>query len=365
MNKLLVSFAISSLALLCSGCGDEITNINGPADWQGPTVEWASPIDAEVRGTIGLDVAVRDSSSIIRVKLYLDGREDQTLTVLPYRFTVVTDSLADGVHLCETRAWDQYENLGISPVLRVNVANSIAQGPRVLWVPDSFATIQAAINAATDYDTIRVRDGVYYETLNLFGKGIWIESEHGPLRCTLDAQGAHNATFTSTGSAPATIRGLRVVGGSFVLSEFEDGAQFLFCNNIVVSDTAAALLHASRTGGHILNNLFVGAQECVMIWALLGTVRNNILEEARTAGLWNSNYGTNPVVHRYNLYWRNTQDYAFFEPGEGDIHADPLIDLLHGGLLEGSPCIDGGDPDLLDHDGSRSDIGPFGGLYAY
>jgi len=364
MKKSFAFVAVALLGAVSSGCRDEITNINGPVDWQGPSVEWTSPMDAEVRGTIGLDVSVLDSSSILRVKLYVDGREDQTLTVPPWRFTVVTDSLADGVHLCEARAWDQYENLGISPVLRVNVANSVAQGPRLLWVPDSLATIQAAINAAQDFDTIRVRDGTYYETLNTFGKGIWIESEHGPLRCTVNAAGARSAFCVQGIRELATIRGFWMTGGYYQVFLW-DGFRANLFNNILASDTAHSLLVTGDGGGTIFNNLFDGSGSGLQIQNFWGTLCNNIIQNADNSGLWNASLDINPLQHGYNLFWNNGQDYAGFEPGIGDIHADPLLDLVNGALLPGSPAINTGDPEIEDRDGSRSDIGPFGGPYAY
>ena len=131
------------LLLTLSGCTtkkENITQVIGPTDWQPPVLSWTALPDAEVRGTVGLDVTVTDSSSIPVVKLYVDGALRDSLTSTPYRFSLHTDSLPDGVHLCEARAWDHYGNLGISPVLRVNVMNSMAQGPRLIWVPDSFAT---------------------------------------------------------------------------------------------------------------------------------------------------------------------------------------------------------------------------------
>jgi parallel beta-helix repeat protein len=48
--------------------------------------------------------------------------------------------------------------------------------------------------------------------------------------------------------------------------------------------------------------------------------------------------------------------------GEGNIDADPLFllpDKRDYRLLWGSPCIDSGDPDYLDPDGTRSDMGAF------
>jgi hypothetical protein len=48
--------------------------------------------------------------------------------------------------------------------------------------------------------------------------------------------------------------------------------------------------------------------------------------------------------------------------GEGNVFADPMFnDTLDFHLQAYSPCIDAGDPDVLDVDGSRSDIGAYGG----
>jgi hypothetical protein len=355
------------VVLLISGCTEEknyITQIVGPQDWQPPVVMWLSPPDADVRGTVGLDVSVHDSSQVPEVRLYLDGREQDTVFASPYRFEVVTDSLLDGVHLCEARAWDQYENLGISPVLRVNVANSIAQGPRVLWVPDSFQTIQSAINAAQDFDTIRVRDGTYYETLNTFGKGIWIESEHGPLRCTINAAGARSAFYVPASRELSTVRGFRMLSGYYEVY-LQNGSRGSLYNNILASDTAWTLLMTGDGSGTICNNVLEGSRTAVQIANFWGGFCNNIIMGASNVGLWNSSLDRNPLQYGYDLFWNNGQDYAGFDPGVGDIHADPLLDMANGHLLPGSPAIDAGDPAIQDKDGSRSDIGPFGGPYGY
>jgi hypothetical protein len=368
MSEMKSSFLFTLLGLVAfvSGCKTEKNYItNGPEDWQPPEVIWRALPDAEVRGTVGLDVSVTDSSSIPKVKLYVDGAERDSLTSSPYRFSLNTESLADGVHLCEARAWDQYGNLGISPVLRVNVMNSIAQGPRLIWVPDSFASIQAAINAATDYDTIRVRDGTYYETLNLFGKGIWIESENGPTRCTVSDSGAYDVFVIPPTNNPATIRGFRMTGTGYLVSIFV-GAYVDLSNNIVSSDSADGLVIASTCSGAILNNLFDGGLSAVQLGTFWGSFENNILIRAHDFALSNAASLRNPVVYGYNLFWANASNYnERFQPAMTDVFSDPLLDLTNGRLRSGSPAIDSGNPDIQDNNGSRSDIGPFGGPWAY
>ncbi|MBU0508434.1 hypothetical protein KKH27_06320 [bacterium] len=356
--------AAAALLFFLFACTEENTYITSPEDWQPPVVEWLSVPDAEVRGTVGLDVDVTDSSAVVRVRLYLDGREDQTLTTPPYRFEIVTDSLLDGVHVCEARAWDEHGNLGISPILRMNVVNSVAQGPQLIWVPDDFERIQDAINAATHHDTIRVRQGTYYEALNTFGKGVWIESQSGPMTTRINGI-ASNSVFTiSPSDVVGTVRGFWLEGAERLV-RYELGGQMNFYNNVFLDDTASALLYTTYSGGHIRNNLFSGGDYMIQIGYHWGDFFNNIMQDARNAALWNAAIATNPLVYGYNLFWNNGYNYDEFDPGEGDISADPLLDLVNGRLGEGSPCVNAGKPDILDLDSTRSDIGLFGGPWAY
>jgi len=74
----------------------------------------------------------------------------------------------------------------------------------------------------------------------------------------------------------------------------------------------------------------------------------------------------NWVDYGWNLFWRNAMDYApGAEPQPNDIFEDPIFEDNSYRLQRNSPAIDTGKPDILDRDGSRSDIGLFGGPYSY
>jgi len=47
----------------------------------------------------------------------------------------------------------------------------------IINVPADYDTIQVAINASADGDTVLVADGHYYERINFYGKGILLTSE--------------------------------------------------------------------------------------------------------------------------------------------------------------------------------------------
>lgn len=78
--------------------------------------------------------------------------------------------------------------LGVSiSLLAINLAHS-----NTIYVPDDFPSIQGAVNAAVNGDTIIVRPGTY--TINIsceIFKEITIKSEKGPAVTVLDGQQGH------------------------------------------------------------------------------------------------------------------------------------------------------------------------------
>jgi len=75
--------------------------------------------------------------------------------------------------------------------------------------------------------------------------------------------------------------------------------------------------------------------------------------------------GEKPVI-QYNNVWNVDQKYKGFTPDSTNLSVDPMMvdegnSDFH--LQMFSPLIDKGDPNILDKDGSRSDIGLFGGPY--
>lgn len=73
------------------------------------------------------------------------------------------------------------------------------------YVPDDFDTIQGAIDAALDGDTIIVRDGVYEENINYFGKTIVLKSLNGSNNTIIDGGGADRVVIFSSGEKEGTV----------------------------------------------------------------------------------------------------------------------------------------------------------------
>ncbi|MBP9583464.1 MAG: right-handed parallel beta-helix repeat-containing protein [Ignavibacterium sp.] len=154
---------------------------------------------------------------------------------------------------------------------------------------------------------------------------------------------------------------------------------------------------------NITNNLISNFGNGVSFDTVLDTafVRNNIItyqsSNGSAAGIWTSGNrifannlifinskkgiyqsGSGFVRSDYNIFWNNDVNLVGVAYGDSDIVADPMlvkdtIPHINGPydfhLQAFSPGIDNGDPTILDLDGTRSDIGlyggPFGETYTY
>lgn len=87
-----------------------------------------------------------------------------------------------------------------------------------LRVPDGYSTIQAAINAASDGDTIWVADGRYTgaenRNIDFKGKAVKLKSENGPESCIIDCQQQGFAVYFHSGEeSDSVINGFTLVDG--------------------------------------------------------------------------------------------------------------------------------------------------------
>lgn len=90
----------------------------------------------------------------------------------------------------------------------------------VIYVPDDYQTIQGAIDAAADGDTVIVRPGIYEENINFLGKAITLRSEQGPRVTVIDGSSAEYpdsgnvVLFINGESYDSLIEGFTITGGT-------------------------------------------------------------------------------------------------------------------------------------------------------
>jgi hypothetical protein len=135
----------------------------------------------------------------------------------------------------------------------------------VINVPADQPTIQAAINAANNGDTVLVAPGKYVENINFGGKAITLTSSGGPSVTTIDG-GAHGSvvTFNSSETASSKLNGFTITdglqngywGGGLFIS----GASPTITGNVITGNHAAVGIGIYVNGGSplIQNNTITG-----------------------------------------------------------------------------------------------------------
>src|SRR5260370_15167682 len=92
-------------------------------------------------------------------------------------------------------------------VLVIGILGAIpATAANVLNVPGTYATIQAAINASSNGDTVVVAPGTYFENIDFKGKLITVQSAQGPSVSTIDGSNlAPVGNFSTAETAAAAL----------------------------------------------------------------------------------------------------------------------------------------------------------------
>ena len=161
----------------------------------------------------------------------------------------------------------------------------------ILEVPTQYGTIQSAIDAASNGDSIHILSGEYNETLNTLGKAIELIGVDGAEMTTVDATGIGGSVIVcnTNETSDTLITGLTMTGGTGTLhpiwETYQGGGVFAYFASPTITDCVVIGNTAEFAGG-------VWAQE------YFGTINNVRFEQnqsthPKTGGagglyLWNS-----------------------------------------------------------------------------
>jgi Leucine-rich repeat (LRR) protein len=178
---------------------------------------------------------------------------------------------------------------GASVVLGSNYS-SINVTPTVLEVPNEYPTIQAAIDSASDYDTVYVHSGIYVENIVFNNKSIF-----------LIGQDRNNTIIDGNQTCPvinltgnSTVESLKIQNaggvcyGGGIRATGNDSKLVRNCiiTNNILSDTA------STRGGAILGNNALRISNCVI---------SNNFASSYCGGIYNAGFIQNSIVSNNHL----------------------------------------------------------------
>ena len=243
------------------------------------------------------------------------------------------------------------------------IAVSLSLNAGTLRVPADYSTIQSAINAAANGDTVLVSPGIYFENINYRGKGITVASHYildsdvGHIFTTIidGGQPVHpdtgscvlitSPTSSTAGDTSAALIGFTLQNGSGTrwLDEhgagyYREGGGILVANlssrimyNRIIGNTATNIDNCTSAGGggircgdgnpRILNNVIARNTALygpgIVINYCGGFIRNNIIHR-NTGGsayyggsaIWANSNGSSAKVIENNTIIANTSSLS-------------------------------------------------------
>ncbi|MHC4945191.1 MAG: right-handed parallel beta-helix repeat-containing protein [Planctomycetota bacterium] len=227
-------------------------------------------------------------------------------------------------------------------------------GGATIHVPDDYDSIQKAIDASVDGDTIIVKPRTYFEHIDFIGKAITVKSEQGPDVTVIDGEEAWMQVIVTFGTGE---NGDSILDGFTLINSAGGG---IYCmessptirNNIITKNVT------SGDGGGIF---------CV---DSSPTITNNVITENSAWSIHSTRkgggiccYNSSPVISN-NLIRGNHASHAagiYFGSGCSSLVTNNNIAQNNGGVSGGICCDWNSSPTIMDNTISGNSAGWYGG----
>ncbi|HET6157163.1 MAG TPA: right-handed parallel beta-helix repeat-containing protein [Dongiaceae bacterium] len=287
--------------------------VPGGTDTIAPDVVMDAPKEgAQISGDITLSALASDNVGVVGVQFQVDGDSIGNLdTTAPFSAKLDTTRLADGEVAFSALATDAAGNETVSAPVTVLIDNGPSEPPPpappssgTIRVPEDYPTIQKAVDAAGNGDTILVGPGTYAGDIVISGKSITLASYYqvaddpGLVDQTI-IKGGSPGIFVDDSAPNTTIAGFHFVGGEKSVQFFAQGGQ---CLDNFFDHPGGDAISFESAGGVARGNLSVGAgDDAVDVDAASANVliERNIFRESGDDGIEirNQNYQGSLVTH--------------------------------------------------------------------
>jgi parallel beta-helix repeat protein len=251
---------------------------------------------------------------------------------------------------------------GFNSLIENNICSNVTMG---VWLFSSNAVVRKNI-IHTDWSNnpqAVIIAGVYIQATSMNTHSPLIDSNY--IVCNIGAQGIRK----SFGAKPVISNNIIILTNSSRGIELSLSDSTFVYNNLIIAESGYQGIYNYATqylrlkNNYVFGNFFADAISI----GPYNTIINNIATKGKI-GI--STWSTDSLVLKYNNSWNNEINYSGFSPDSTNLSIDPMVvkdygtsDSLDFHLQMFSPLIDAGDPNILDKDGSRSDIGLYGGPY--
>ena len=249
------------------------------------------------------------------------------------------------------------DNIHYRSVIHVAHNTNFPSGTR----ENPYPSIQEAIDNS-GHDIIYVHPGTYYGYISPGETrgGITLKDS-----VTILGAGA-DSTILAGDVGAETISGAHISGFTIKGGISTAFASMVITNNVITNPSGNAIW-GTHSDFHVINNVIASnSSDAIFLHdSSTAIIKNNII--VNNTGFGISGVESASATIDYNDFWGNVENYFEFIPaGDHDISVDPqFVDAGNGNfhLQAGSACVDAGDPDpqFNDPDGSRNDMGAFGG----